>query len=128
MGWLLEEGPRQGRGGEGLSDPVQGWFVIELMGPRRLAGWVTEQTIAGAGFLRVDVPGPGPEFIATQFFQPTSVYALTPTTEAMARRIAEASRVEPVKEWELPQRPALSAPAGTPEDVLSLEEDPEEPF
>jgi len=87
----------------------QAWCIVELMGHRRLAGWVTEQTIAGAGFLRVDVTGPGPEFVATQFFQPTSVYALTPTTEAMARRIAEASRVEPVKEWELPRRPALEA-------------------
>jgi len=90
-----------------VSEPLQGWFIVELMGHRRLAGWVTEQTIAGAGFLRIDVPGPGAEPLATQFFAPSSVYALTPTTEAMARRVAEASRVEPVKEWELPQRTGL---------------------
>ena len=90
-----------------MSEPLQGWFIVELMGHRRLAGWVTEQTIAGAGFLRIDVPGPGAEPLATQFFAPSSVYALTPTTEAMARRVAEASRVEPVKEWELPQRTGL---------------------
>lgn len=92
-----------------MSEPLQGWFIVELMGHRRLAGYVTEQTIAGAGFLRIDVPGPGTEALATQFFAPSSVYALTPTTEAMARRVAEASRVEPVKEWELPQRRALPA-------------------
>jgi len=114
-----------------MSEPLQGWFIVELMGHRRLAGRVTEQTIAGVGFLRVDVPGVGDEPIATQFFLPTAIYALTPTTEAMARRVAEASRVEPVKEWELPRRPALaSAPAGSdpdePEDfadVSTAEED-----
>jgi hypothetical protein len=91
----------------GMSDPLQGWFIVELLGHRRLAGYVTEQTIAGAGFLRIDVPGHGAEPIATQFFAPSSVYALTPTTEDMARRVAEASRIEPVKEWELPSQRSL---------------------
>lgn len=98
-----------------MSEPLQGWFIVELMGHRRLAGWVTEQTIAGAGFLRVDVPGIGTDDgkVATQFFAPSSVYAMTPTTEAMARRVALDCRVEPVKEWEL-RRPAL--PAGDGEE------------
>ena len=86
-----------------MSDTLQGWYIVELMGHRRLAGYLTEQTIAGAGFLRIDVPGPEGAPRATQFFAPSSVYALTPTTEAMARRVAQASVVEPVKEWELPK-------------------------
>ena len=90
-----------------MSAPLEGWFIVELMGHRRLAGYLTEQTIAGAGFLRIDVPGTDGQPAATQFFAPSSVYALTPTTEATARRVAEGSRVEPVKEWELPRRPAL---------------------
>lgn len=92
-----------------MSDPLQGWFIVELMGHRRLAGYVTEQTIAGAGFLRIDVPGEDGKARATQFYPPSSVYAMTPTTEAMAKRVAEASRIEPVTEWELPPRPALPA-------------------
>ena len=90
-----------------MSEPLQGWFILELMGHCRLAGWVTEQTIAGAGFLRIDVPGPESKPRATQFYPPASVYAMTPTTEEIARRTAEASRIEPVTRWEL--RPALSA-------------------
>lgn len=92
-----------------MSDAFDGWFIVELMGHRRLAGYVREQTIAGAGFLRIDIPGDEGN-VATQFFAPSSVYAMTPTTEAMARQVAAACRVEPVKEWELPQRPALLEP------------------
>lgn len=83
-----------------MSDPLSGWFLVELMGHRRLAGKVTEQTIAGAGFLRIDVPGPDGN-VATQFFAPSSVYALTPITEELARRVADASRFEPVTEWDI---------------------------
>lgn len=34
----------------------ESWAVLELMGHRRLAGFVREVTIAGAGLLRIDVP------------------------------------------------------------------------
>jgi hypothetical protein len=33
-----------------------GWAIIELMGHRRLAGWLSEEEVAGAAFLRIDVP------------------------------------------------------------------------
>ncbi len=32
------------------------WAILELMGHRRLAGFVTEQEIGGANLLRIDVP------------------------------------------------------------------------
>ena len=84
--------------------PFEGWAILELMGHRRLGGYVAEATVAGAGFLRIDVPGAdGPE--ATQFYSPSSVYCLTPTTEAMARAVAVRSRLEPVQRWELPAAP-----------------------
>jgi hypothetical protein len=107
-----------------MSEPLQGWFIVELMGHRRLAGLVTEQTIAGAGFLRIDVPGKAPgEVRATQFYPPASVYALTPVTEELARRVAEGSIVAPVTEWDLP-RPSLPPPGPHEEDCP----DEEEPF
>jgi hypothetical protein len=42
------------------------WAVLELMGHRRLGGKVSEQEIAGAAFLRIDVPGPDGAVVATQ--------------------------------------------------------------
>ncbi len=77
----------------------------ELMGHRRLAGYVKAQEIAGAGMLRIDVPGDdGP--IATQFYSPAAVYCLTPTTETIARGVAKQSQPAPVQRWELPPAPA----------------------
>jgi len=34
----------------------EGWAVLELMGHRKLGGFVQEATIAGGAFLRIDVP------------------------------------------------------------------------
>lgn len=86
-------------------DTFAGWVVLELMGHRRLAGFLTEQEIAGEGFLRLDVPadqGTLLERKATQFYRPAAVYCITPTTEETARRVAAAGDPAPVKRWELP--------------------------
>lgn len=77
------------------------WAIVELMGHRRLAGMVSEQTIAGQAFLRIDVPGEGDAIEATQFYGANSVYCLTPTTEEVARAAARRNNVAPVSRWEL---------------------------
>lgn len=81
------------------------WAVLELMGHRRLAGYVTEQQIAGASFLRIDIPASGGVPAATQFYGPQAVYGITPCTEETALRAARIGRVEPVSRWELPSAP-----------------------
>jgi hypothetical protein len=77
----------------------EGWAVLELMGHRKVAGQVTPVEIAGAGFLRIDIPCEPP---ATQFYAPASVYCLTPTTEALARELARNLSPAPVALYELP--------------------------
>jgi hypothetical protein len=112
-------------------ESFKGWAILELMGHRRLSGHVSEEVIAGAAFVRIDVPDarsctcgsadPGSlagrhaatssddKTVATQFYAPGAVYCITPTTEETARRVAEATNVAPVSEWDLPRRPALTA-------------------
>ena len=81
------------------------WCILELMGHRRLAGLVTEQQIAGHGFLRLDVPGEGEApWSASQWYSPTSVYCITPTTEDIARKLAADNRPRPATRWELEPR------------------------
>ncbi len=82
-----------------MADTFAEWVILELLGHRRLAGYLTEQQIAGASFLRLDVPSEPP---ATQYYAPTSVYAITPTTEEMARQVSRRNRPAPVQRWELP--------------------------
>lgn len=97
----------------------EGFCILELMGHRRLGGYVREEEIAGHGFLRIDVPAIGERAAMTQYVSPSSVYALTPCTEAMARTAAEYSHVEPVSQWELRQ---LAAPRT---EVRDLDAEPE---
>lgn len=79
----------------------EGWCIIEIMGHRRLAGMVREVTIAGAGFLRCDVPGAVGATMMTQFVPPASIYAITPTTEEIERAVALHNQAGPVTRWEL---------------------------
>lgn len=107
-------------------EPYAGWTILELMGHRRLAGYVTEAEIAGGKFIRIDVPGKdghGPRStVATQYYGASSVYCLTPTTEEIARAVAERNQVEPAQPWEI--KPALPAARPVPDDP----DDAEEPF
>lgn len=74
------------------------WCIVELMGHRRIAGWVTEQNVFGTTMMRIDIPG---EPVVTQFYSPTAVYAVTPTTEECAGKVASSFRPEPVSPWDL---------------------------
>lgn len=78
------------------------WAIVELLGHRRVAGRVRETTIGGAGFLRIDIPAGGGAGPQTQYVSPNSVYALHPTSEAIATAAADRVRPEPVSRWELP--------------------------
>lgn len=102
-------------------EQFEGWAIVELMGRRRLAGFVTEQQIAGASFLRLDIAGPdtkvdedGPETTqaggfeggTTQFYSPSAVYCITPTTQDIAVAVGRQSHPAPVQRFELePARP-----------------------
>jgi hypothetical protein len=76
------------------------WAVLELMGHRKLAGKVTEQTIAGVGLIRIDIPNGDTR--TTQFYHPNALYCLTPCSEEVVRAFAKQAQPEPVTRWELP--------------------------
>src|SRR5438270_10263446 len=82
----------------------EGFAVLELMGHRRLAGWLSEQEIAGAAFLRIDMPvnvkSDGTWDNITQFYAPSAVYAVTPTTQEVALEIAKQAP-QPLGVWDV---------------------------
>lgn len=84
----------------------EAWGLLELFGHQRLAGKLSEQTIGGVHFIRVDVPSVKgvPEY--TRFFTGGAIYCMTPTSEAVARRMAESLRAAPIHEYELAVLPA----------------------
>lgn len=87
---------------------IDGWGILELMGHRRLGGYLSEVTVAGAAMVRVDVPHPQllGEAAATQIYSSQAIYCITPTTEETARAIAR-DAPQPVSRWDLR---ALEAP------------------
>lgn len=76
------------------------WGIAEVLGHKRFAGRITEQSIAGAAFVRVDVPEvevrdyhvqpEGMRTVApyTKYIGAGSIYMITPTTEEVARKAA----------------------------------------
>lgn len=101
------------------------WMIVELLGHRRLAGRVSEVTVAGHGFLRLDIPPAGADPGRTQFIAPSAVYALHPVDETTARTAATTWRPEPVSRWEL--RPAPPTRRDVDDAITQLiDEDTEE--
>lgn len=80
----------------------EGWAIVELMGRNVIAGYVSEQVIAGAAMLRVDVPATETQEKYTKFFGGTSIYAITPTTEEIVTHAVKRLNVRPVSEWIVP--------------------------
>lgn len=100
----------------------EGWCVLEQMGHKKLAGYVTEQTVAGFGYLRIDVPRDGEPM--TQLINPSTIYAITPTTEQIARHVAQQSYdIGPVSRWELRQLEAPEPPVEDDDDDQDEEDD-----
>ena len=79
------------------------WAKVELMGHNVIVGRVSEATMAGGAFLRVDVPAIGPNKAYTKFFSPSAIYGITPLAEDVARALVERFRQEPVSRYEMPQ-------------------------
>lgn len=68
------------------------WAVVDLFGHTRVAGKVSEQVIAGSGFVRIDVPETSAAPAHTRLFGPKAVYSIVPVDEQTAKSVAEQLR------------------------------------
>jgi hypothetical protein len=81
----------------------EGWAIVELMGHAVLAGYVTQESIAGTAMLRIDVPEVEGQPGFTKYQSGGSIYGITPTTEESARIAANNIKVRPVQLWIVPE-------------------------
>lgn len=79
------------------------WAVVDVMGHQRFVGKVTEQVVAGHGFVRVDVPETDKQKAWTKLIGPGSIYAITPVSEEIARAMARERMATPISEYDLPE-------------------------
>jgi len=77
------------------------WAIVDVMGHQRYIGRVTEQVIAGTGFVRVDVPKTEKTQAWSKLIGTGSIYAITPVSEEIARAMAEKRQDEPIQPYEL---------------------------
>ncbi|MCX5671304.1 MAG: hypothetical protein NTU94_08320, partial [Planctomycetota bacterium] len=66
------------------------WAVVELFGRQKVAGRVSEQTIGGCSFIRVDIPEGEGRAAQTKFYGQGAIYRMTPVAESVARAAAAA--------------------------------------
>lgn len=103
----------------------ESWALIEVMGHSRYAGYVTEQAVGGCNFVRVDVPAFEGLPAFTKLLGQSSIFAITPVTEQIARGMAQQFRNKPVQVYELPERFTQRQLAGPGDEIPSSDDDNE---
>lgn len=97
--------------------------IVELFGHARIAGRVSEQVIAGQGFVRVDVPENEQYPAFTRMYGTGAIYSITPVDESIARAAAAGMRERPVMVY----IPALASGVQEDDD-LDFDDEEESPF
>jgi hypothetical protein len=80
----------------------EGFAIVEIMGHNTIAGYISEQVIAGAAMVRVDVPACEEQPAFTKFLGGSSIYGITPTTEDIVKVAVKRLQVRPVSNWVVP--------------------------
>lgn len=76
------------------------WAIISLMGHKKIAGFVEEDTLAGHGVLKVTVPQTSTDAPFTTYIEPKALYCLDPVTEDIARAHAEINKHRPIEAYD----------------------------
>jgi len=91
-------------------DKFESWGLLELFGHQRLAGLLSEQTIGGCHFIRIDVPEVDSVPGYTRFFTNGAIYGMTITTEEVAKALAANLRARPIQAYEMPRLSNSASP------------------
>jgi hypothetical protein len=82
-------------------DTFEEWAIVELFGHSRIAGKITEQTIGGCSFIRIDVPEINGKQPFTKLYSQGAIYGITFVDELTAKLYAKQLQVEPINVWQL---------------------------
>lgn len=92
------------------------WALVEVMGHKKYAGFVSEEEIGGQSFVRVDVPAIADDKkesareAFSKFIGPSSIYCITPVTEDVARAMVVDLAKSPFEVWDYPSLRAEKQP------------------
>jgi len=66
------------------TEKFESWAIIEIFGHSQIAGKVSEASIGGCSFIRVDVPECDGKPAFTKFYGQGAIYSMTPCAELAA--------------------------------------------
>lgn len=82
----------------------EGWAIVELFGHQIIAGQVSEVSVGGNSFIRVDVPPTDEQDAFTKIYGAKAIYAITPTTEEVVYEALKRINTRPVDRWTVPDK------------------------
>jgi hypothetical protein len=88
-------------GGGVSAERFEAWGVVSLFGHKTVAGRISEQTIGGETFLRVDVPLSEPDKFHTTLYGKGAIYSMQLTDEPIAREYAKRVDARPVHAYDM---------------------------
>ncbi len=83
-----------------MENKIELFAIVELFGHQRIAGILSEQTIGGSSFIRVDVPEVEDSPAFTRMFHPNAIYAINPVTEEMMKHSAASIKSKPIQPYD----------------------------
>lgn len=83
------------------TEKFEQWAIVDVMGHQRFVGLVTEQVIAGQGFVRVDIPKTSKQPGWSKLIGTASIYAITPVEKDIAVSMAENLHKKPIEAYQL---------------------------
>ena len=98
------------KGADAPQPTFEQWALVELFGHSRIAGFLTEQTIGGCSFIRVDVPAVDDAPAFTKLYGQGAIYGISFVAEEIARAAAKSYRIRPVSIYEIPELRQLRLP------------------
>lgn len=87
----------------GEDTKTEQWALVELFGHSRIAGKISEHTVGGCSFVRVDVPEDGNTPAFTKLYGQGAIYAISFISEEIARGLIKRLEIAPVQSYELPK-------------------------
>lgn len=98
------------------------WAIVELFGHTVLSGEVSKCEIGD--FVQINIPEVGDVPAWSKMVNPKAIYAITPTTEEVARAKAETIKAMPINRWDTEQLFENRFKALSDEGKIKLLEEP----
>lgn len=86
------------------TEKFESWAIIEIFGHTQIAGKVSEASIGGCSFIRVDVPECDGKPAFTKFYGNGAIYSMTPCAEEVALLAIKSIRHAPINVYIPAQR------------------------